>query len=152
MSDEPSSLHDLETRLVAFIRAFGLHQIDRTPCGQPLSTSDAHALTDLAEHGPLTGHDLAERLRLDKSTVSRMVKGLEAREWIERRSHPTDRRATHLHLTDAGTRVAAQVRAARRRKFERLLTALPEHERPAVLTALSTLVEALHDTELQPMP
>ena len=31
---EPS-VEDLQARLVAFVRAFGLHQPDETPCGSP---------------------------------------------------------------------------------------------------------------------
>lgn len=146
---EDAQLDDLETRLVAFIRAFGLHRPDRTPCGQPLGPSDAHALAELGAHGPLAQHDLTRRLRLEKSTVSRLVGGLETRGWIERVPHPADGRARLLRLTEAGERVARRLHEARRAKFARLRDALPEAQRPAVLAALHTLVEAL-DREPDP--
>src|SRR5918994_1949708 len=42
---------DLQGRLVAFVRAFGLHRGDETPCGAPIPVSEAHALTVLDEAG-----------------------------------------------------------------------------------------------------
>lgn len=130
---------------MTFVRAFGLHQPDQTPCGQPIGVSEAHALAELAKGEGLSQRDLVTRLRLEKSTVSRLVSGLQKREWVERRAHPSDGRAYHLFLTGEGERVARKVAAARRQKFESLLRALPETQRPAVITALSHLVEALHD-------
>jgi len=138
---------EFEAQLIAFIRAFGLHHGDRTPCGQPISVSEAHALTELATHGPLTQKQLVDRLHLEKSTISRLAEALEKRGWIARQPHATDRRALTLHLTDAGRRIAQKVQSARRAKFERLLLAVPDYQRPNVLAALSALVEALDHAE-----
>lgn len=139
----PTDVRALEERFVSFIRAFGLHQPGRTPCGQPLSVSEAHAMTELQKDEGLTANDLAKRLRLDKSTVSRLTAQLEKRGWLERRPHPKDGRASALYLSEAGRRVAGQVAAARRDKLTRLFDALPEAERTAVIGALSTLTQAL---------
>lgn len=133
----------LEERLISFIRAFGLHQPGQTPCGQPLSVSEAHALTELQKDGGLTASDLAKRLRLEKSTVSRLIAQLEKRGWVERHPHPKDGRASALHLSKQGERVAGQVVTARHDKLTRLFDALPEGERAAVIGSLSTLTEAL---------
>jgi DNA-binding MarR family transcriptional regulator len=116
----------LEEGLMAFVRAFGLHQPDRTPCGQPVSVSEAYALAELSREGGLTSSDLVERLRLEKSTVSRLVAQLAGRGWLERRPHPKDGRAVALDITPEGGRVAAQIALARRKKFEGIVNALPE--------------------------
>jgi DNA-binding MarR family transcriptional regulator len=68
----------LQEQLVALIRAFGLHRPDQTPCGQPVAVAEAHALMELAQGAPLSQNDLAARLQLEKSTVSRLVGILEA--------------------------------------------------------------------------
>jgi DNA-binding MarR family transcriptional regulator len=133
----------LEEGLMAFVRAFGLHQPDRTPCGQPVSVSEAYALAELSREGGLTSSDLVTRLRLEKSTVSRLVAQLVGRDWLERQPHPKDGRAFALHLTSEGSRVAAQIALARRKKFEGIVNALPEAERPSVLQALSSLMTAV---------
>ena len=149
MSGEIEGVVELEQTMMAFVRAFGLRQPEQTPCGQPVGVSEAHALTELARGQGLTQSDLVTKLRLEKSTVSRLVSGLQRRGWTERRAHPSDGRAYSLFLTEEGERVAGQIAAARREKFESLLRALPETQRPAVIAALSHLVEALHEDQVQ---
>lgn len=136
--------------MIAFVRAFGLHQPDQTPCGQPVSLSEAHALAELSREEPLTQQQLGARLRLEKSTVSRLVGLLEGRGWLERHPNPADGRSVQLRLTEAGSRAAGQIAAARHEKFARLLESIPRDQRPAVLAALETLTEALHDAHRQP--
>jgi DNA-binding MarR family transcriptional regulator len=133
----------LQDRLVSFIRAFGLHQPERTPCGQPIPVSEAHALAELTRDAPLGQAQLGRRLRLEKSTVSRLVGQLIGRGWLERRPDPGDGRATLLVLTPAGQQAADELASARAAKIARLLEAIPADEREAVLHALDTLMEAL---------
>lgn len=147
----PSATLELQERMIAFVRAFGLHQPEQTPCGQPISVSEAHAMAELSRDQPLTQQELGARLRLEKSTVSRLVGLLEARGWLGREPNPADGRSVRLRLTEAGTRVAGQIAVARHEKFTRLLESIPEDQRPAVLAALETLTEALHDAQQQPV-
>jgi len=137
---------DYETlqRLVAeFVRGFGLHDGERTPCGKPLAVSEAHALTELFEREGLSQGELAARLQLEKSTVSRLVASLEKRGWIERRTDATDTRIRRLALTASGRRLAGDIQEARRARFRRLAGALGEEERRAVEEGLAHLVNAL---------
>ena len=149
MSAEPTidiTEQALQEQIVAFIRAFGLHRPEQTPCGEPVSVAEAHALLELSHCSLLTQNALAHRLRLEKSTVSRLVGILERKGWITRARSAHDRRALELDLTDAGQHVAAQLARARQAKFARLLSALPESRRPMVIEALGVLVEALHES------
>jgi len=132
-------------QMIAFIRAFGLHQPDQTPCGQPIPVAEAHALTELARAEPLSQNDLVRRLRLEKSTVSRLVGNLLSRGWMERTRDPEDGRAVQLRLTEQGKQAAAQLIAARSAKFSRMLAALPEDQRGQVIQSLKLLVEALRE-------
>ena len=147
MSRIEVTAYELEHTLAAFVRAFGLHQGDQTPCGVNISVSEAHTLAELARGGGLTQSDLVTFLRLEKSTVSRLVTGLGKRGWLLRETHPTDGRAHLLKLTAEGEKKAAQVVKARQEKFAALTQSLPETKRAAVLSALSTLVEALHESD-----
>jgi len=134
----------LQEQMIALIRAFGLHQPDRTPCGQPVPVAEAHALLELTREEPLSQTDLCLRLRLEKSTVSRLVGQLEGRGWIVRQR---DGRAARLCLTDAGRTAAATLAAARQATFDRLLEAIPDTDREPVIAALKTLVEVLRGTQ-----
>jgi len=68
--------------------------------------------------------ELPGELRCDASYVTSLVDGLEERGFVERRAHPTDRRAKVVVLTTAGER-------ARERLLERM------HEPPACFSVLT---------------
>lgn len=135
----------LQRRLVAFIRAFGLHRPDETPCGTPIPVSEAHALSVLADEGPLSQTELVHHLGLGKSTVSRLVDQVVARGWATRAPSPADARRKLVELTPEGRSAAAALGRARAARVERLLDRIPDADRPAVLAALETLAEAAHD-------
>ena len=58
---------------------------------------------------PLRPGDLARRLRLQPSAVSRMLRNLESHGCIERLRAPDDARSHEVHLTDKGSRAARRV-------------------------------------------
>ena len=114
---------------MALVRSFGLHRPERTPCGRPVSVSEAHALLELAGGESLSQRELALRLRLEKSTVSRLVTQVEERGWIERARDPADGRALQVRLTPAGHHAAEELADARRAKFASVLEGIPDDER-----------------------
>lgn len=138
MADE----RDLQEAVGRFVRAFGLHQPDQTPCGRPIPVSEAHALGELARDGALRQSELAQRLRLQKSTTSRLVTQLLHRGWVERTPAPGDGRGVLVQLTLAGVNAAAQLATARAARFSTILDRVPEGERAGVLHALEVLTEA----------
>jgi DNA-binding MarR family transcriptional regulator len=139
MADE----HELQEAVGRFVRAFGLHQPDQTPCGRPIPVSEAHALGELARDGALRQSDLAQRLRLEKSTTSRLVTQLINRGWAERTPAPDDGRGVLVELTPEGVTAAARLAKARAARFSAVLDRVPEGERAAVLHALGILTEAV---------
>lgn len=100
---------------------------------------------ELARDDGLTQTELGLRLRLEKSTVSRLVGQLVARGWLERQPHPGDGRAVLLHLTPRGLQAAVEIEQARRQRFASLLDRIPEEDRDQVVRALGVLSEALDD-------
>lgn len=137
---ETQHIQDL---VVAFVRAFGLHHPEQTPCGQPVSVSEAHALMELDQGGPLQQKELAACLQLDKSTVSRLVDKLQRRGWLDRVGDLEDGRAVRLSLTVAGRQAAQQMAVARRTKFSHLIAALGTEDREAAIHGLTALVRGL---------
>src|SRR3712207_1068343 len=133
--------------MIALIRAFGLHKPEETPCGKPVSVAEAHALMELSREDPLVQKELASRLRLEKSTVSRLVGMLEGRRWVKRSRSPDDGRAVELRLTEGGRRTAEDIAEARRAKFAQVLEAIPEEERESVLESMRILEEAMRESE-----
>src|SRR6185295_12767495 len=64
-----------------FVRGFGLLNETQTPCGQPIKTSQAHALMILlqVEGDGIHQAALAKKLGIDKSNVSRLIRQLAAK-------------------------------------------------------------------------
>jgi DNA-binding MarR family transcriptional regulator len=61
--------------------------------------------------GPASQQDLAARLHLEKSTVSRMAAGLEQRGLVVRERDPGNRRLYRLRLTERGAELRAALEA-----------------------------------------
>jgi len=131
--------------LQEFIRRFGLLAGDRTPCGKPLASSDAHALMLLLDAGEegLLSSALAVRLGIDKSTASRVVGRLTDAGHIAAAPSTDDARAKPIRLTKKGIRVANEVQHASRDRFALLLENVTPRRRRDVVDALQELVSAL---------
>jgi DNA-binding MarR family transcriptional regulator len=82
---------------------------------------------------------------LEKSTISRLVAQLIARGWIERTPLAKDGRVMMVRLSKEGRKAAERLLQARRAKFTRLLAAIPQAKRSAVVEAISILAEAAVD-------
>ena len=70
-----------------------------------LTTGLMYFILYTAKHPDCTPTDLGEALALDRAYVLRCLKKLTADGFIERKPHPTDRRASILHLTEKGERI-----------------------------------------------
>jgi DNA-binding MarR family transcriptional regulator len=88
--------------------------------------------------GPLTLRELAEALLTDAPAATVTVNDLEARGLVERRPHPSDRRAKLVSLTGAGRRVIATVRAVTDQPPSTLAN-LPPGELASLRSILSSL-------------
>jgi DNA-binding MarR family transcriptional regulator len=102
-----------------------------------LRVSQMNILVVIAVGGPLRAVDVARRLRLDTSTLSRDLERLIDRGWV--RSSPGKGRAQQLQVTKAGRELLARTvgdwREAQRRA-EKLLS-------PAAAAAITGAVDAL---------
>jgi DNA-binding MarR family transcriptional regulator len=135
----------LRRLLLGLVRAGGLLEShDHT--GPHLSLSETFALAELADAGTLSQQELADRLGLEKSTVSRLAAGLERRDWISRERDPANRRFYRLRLTDRGKDVATQVGGRFRSYHAALFEALTADEQAGLQLGLAGLLRALEDT------
>lgn len=84
-------------------------------------------LSALAEGDALTQRELVDRTSSDPSTLRAMLVLLERQQLIERRPHPTDRRARTVSLTKEGKRVFRDLwRKSEGLRKELLADATPE--------------------------
>ncbi|MBF8187175.1 MarR family transcriptional regulator [Nonomuraea sp. K274] len=112
--------------------------------GLRVSFSELCALGELDEAGTLSQQDLAARLGLEKSTVSRLAAGLENKGWIGRDRDPANRRYHRLTLTPAGRAATEQIGRTFSDTHATLFDALTPAERAGLDLGLTGLIRALH--------
>ena len=134
---EAGRLHAL---LMDLIRAAGLLQSDE---GHAVSLSQAFALHELDADVPLSQRDLAERLHLEKSSVSRLAAEMERKGFLVRERDPDDQRQYRLRLTDQGRDRHAAMRRDFHQRYEAWVAGMTAAERAALLKGLPALIRVI---------
>lgn len=108
-------------------------------CCHDVSVTECYALEFLTRREEASLQQVAEALRLDKSTTSRAVAALERKGYVARASDPNDRRLLRLQPTRRGVELSGRIRTDLDRRYVPLLADL---EAP-VRRQLIDLVRAL---------
>lgn len=136
--------HDwLSGLLSQLVRAAGLLQPDGPGPGGGLSLSESWALFELADGTPLTQRDLGECLDLEKSTISRLVAGMERRGLVTRTRNPDNRRFAQVAITDHGRTALNDLASTMMERHAYIFAAMTAAEREALATGLTALVRAM---------
>lgn len=130
--------------LVAFARLFGLLERNAVCCGT-VSVAQCVALQTLTE-GAWTNASLAEQLGVTPGAVSRLLDGLEAQGWVERRRSPDDRRQVAPHLTPTGRAEAKRLHDLTAATLAVVLDKVPGAQRKSVEAAIHLLRVAAEQT------
>jgi DNA-binding MarR family transcriptional regulator len=107
-----------------------------------LSPSQGAMLATIERHGPLTPSELAQRERVQRPTVTRMLARLEADGIVQRAADPADGRSFLVSLTPAGRELLVEVRGRKDAYLARRLRELDDEER-AALDRAATVLEHL---------
>jgi len=103
-------------------------------------TPKQYAVLELvAENAGASQVDLAQALLMDRATMMALVDRLEARDLIERRASPLDRRRQSLFVTPAGEIFLQSARAAISAHEARLLEAFTPEETAMAIRLLRRL-------------
>ena len=136
--DDLSALLRRLARLAAFIER---HEHG----GISASASELFALDELSA-APLTQSELALQLGLEKSTVSRLVSGLEAKGWVSRNRHLHNRRFSQVTLTAAGRSASNAAATNLQQRHAELFAALSDEERSALALGVAALTRILGES------
>ncbi len=113
--------------------------------GVRVSVSEVFTLAELFEANALSQRELAARLGLEKSTVSRLAAGMERRGWLARERDPANRRLYRLRLTPSGREAAERVGEDLRARHAALLRALTPAERAGLALGLEGLIRVFQN-------
>ena len=76
-----------------------------------LTQAQWRAIAHLARNEGMTQIALAEILEVQAITLTRLIDRMQSAGWVERRSHPTDRRAVQLYLTSKCQPILAEMQS-----------------------------------------
>jgi DNA-binding MarR family transcriptional regulator len=146
-SDAPETTLQRDMRafqdaLSELVRLYQFRDRD-TICCYDVSVSQCYALEALVRRGGMTLNELAAHLCLDKSTASRIVDALQRKGYVERSTHPTDRRALLLQATGDGTALHARIEHDLLAETARLLAGFDPEVRSSMTRLLSQLTQAV---------
>lgn len=133
---------ELFALLQELLRAYQFRDVD-TICAHGVTLTECHLLDLLAGAEGFGVNELASRLGLDKSTVSRAVARLEGAKLIRKRARTEDARASELQLTAAGRRKHERIVEGSVASYAKLLRPMPAGERDAMIAEFRRLVALL---------
>jgi DNA-binding MarR family transcriptional regulator len=138
----PTDPRSPEEAVIALVMQVGRRLRTRHP-EDDVDPSTIPIAKQLIHNGPMRLSDIATGCSLDASTISRQVRQLEVKGYVERTPDPADGRASLIRLSNTGD---AAMRATMRRRYERIKAALEpwsEHDRGLLTELLTRLARDL---------
>ena len=132
----------LRELLRTLIRKLGILDRSEALCCD-MTLGQCNAMIEIGRAGFLSVNQLADRLDLDKSTVSRSSDRLVAEGLLLREEDPADRRYVVLKLSDKGKQSYSNLEQRMTSYFENVIEEIDPHEREQVLKSLQLLSSAL---------
>ncbi|MDT8901678.1 MarR family winged helix-turn-helix transcriptional regulator [Anaeroselena agilis] len=133
---------ELRETMRLLVRRLGiLERGEASCCG--ITMAQCHVIVELGRAKKLSLNDLAELLKLDKSTVSRSVDNLVGMGFVRRDTDAADRRYVTLALSEKGGKVFADLEKRMEKYFAEIVGFLPADKREQVLDSLALLADAI---------
>ncbi|MEW1825913.1 MarR family transcriptional regulator [Streptomyces sp. NPDC088196] len=109
--------------------------------GVPLDRAAVALLRQVADSDPLRPGELAHRLGVEASHVTRTVQQLQKSGYVTRVPDPDDRRAQRIELTEAGRKAVSSVRDAGARGMQMALSDWSTDELQQLATLFHRMVD-----------
>lgn len=144
MRPEPSHIEAVRDASRRLVRELGFMR--PTLAGTAFSPSAVHALIEISAHGSLGAGALADHLRLEKSSVSRLVRKLIDAGAVSEKVGEADGRTKLLALTPKGKKQLSGIHEFARAQVAAALERLPQEAYVTVRDGLNLYAEALAGT------
>jgi DNA-binding MarR family transcriptional regulator len=136
---------NIRETLQLLVRRFGLFQKEGAQCCG-VSVIQSHVLYELRKRPNQSLNDLADKLALDTSSLSRQVQQLVELNLINRVPDPKDRRYVLLSLTKEGEKKDLEIANLMTVYIQNLLQFIPEEKHQQVIESLDLLSNAMRQS------
>jgi DNA-binding MarR family transcriptional regulator len=138
----PDDLLEFHGQIVNLVKKYQFRDRNQITCFG-VSVSQCYVMETLHALGPLTMHDLARKMYLSVSTLTRVVATLVAKGFVERHEAPEDRRVRLVRLTARGESVRGKCWDNVLRSEKMIFENVPRNHRASVIRALARLNQAV---------
>ena len=134
-----------QPQAVAQIRSFNrfythiLGLLDKHILDSAFSLTEARVLLEISKKNGCQAHEIATRLGLDRSYLSRILKRFDSLELIDKSAAAGDGRFIDLRITGAGREVLAQLSGRSDAQIASLIRGLPAEDVAEVLAAMALI-------------
>jgi DNA-binding MarR family transcriptional regulator len=132
-----------EEAVLLMVMQTGKRMRQRHP-GDEVDPAAVPLLHVLSCTGAIRLSDLAARMQLDASTVSRHARQLEERGLISRAADPEDRRASRVEITELGAQALAASFEQRKKMIGRAITTWSDEDQQTLQRLAARFVSDLH--------
>jgi DNA-binding MarR family transcriptional regulator len=143
-SMKPGKIDYLRRQIRALEREI-FEQLKGTACCG-VSLAQCHAVLEIGDSKTSNVSDLAEKLKLDKSTLSRTIEGLVRLNLVSREINTEDRRYMCVTLTPQGEQVYRSINQFCNQYYHTVFGCIPEEKHEQILESLKILAESMQST------
>ncbi|WP_028133971.1 MarR family winged helix-turn-helix transcriptional regulator [Bradyrhizobium japonicum] len=109
------------------------------------------ALIAIHTHPGIDATRLSAVIAFDRSTLGSVIERLQAKDYVERKPAPEDKRIKLLHLTKSGAAILREIIPAVERAQARMLEPLKPADRKTLMGLLSQLVDLNNEASRVPL-
>lgn len=112
-----------------------------------LTQAQWRALVNIARTEGLSQTALAECLEIQPITVGRLIDRMQSAGWVERRSHPADRRAVQLYLTPKSQPIIEEIHSRANDMMAECVAGMPSGAQKQLFEHLQRIKQNLATAE-----
>ena len=142
MFKEPYDVGVIRDTFKIFMRSLGIIEGKKAFC-YDCTYAQCHVIWETAQKRNISVNELAIRLNVSKSAVSRTVEDLVGKGYLARKPNPKDRRYVEIELTETGQQTYREIQQTSQRYFEAIIAAIPADKRPAALEGVRLFSTAM---------
>lgn len=136
----------LRESLRTLVKSLGILEKDEGYCCG-LTYTHHCAIIEIARNPDMALKDLAEKLGLDKSTMSRAVNNLVNKDLLTLETLPENRKFVKIGLTEKGQSLSTKIETASEEYYQSILDSIPENKRTQVIESIDILLLAVKNNK-----
>ena len=136
-----NNIESFRTVLRLFERA--IERLNQSNCCLGVNVPQCHTIMEIGLAKSLSIKELAQKMNLDKSTVSRQVEKLVQEGIVERTAAAEDRRRVNISLTPKGKDIYTTMNQSMNDAFKTVFQSIPEEELAVFIVVFSKIARLL---------